>query len=87
MCLARAFVTGKVKHKVKSSAHKHEYKGRGSKRPMFQTWEDKKKEWHCIIPITNQRNNMCLARAIVTGKVKHKLKSSAHGHEYKRREE
>ena len=51
-------------------------KGGKSKRPMFQTREDKKKEWHCIIPITNQRGNMCLARAIVTSKAKHELKST-----------
>ena len=47
-----------------------------SKRPMFQTWEEKKKEWYCIIPITNQHDDMCLARAIVTGKAKHELKST-----------
>ena len=50
--------------------------GGRNKRPMFQTWEEKKEEWRCIINITNQRDNMCLARAIVTGKAKHELKST-----------
>ena len=49
--------------------------GGRNKRPMFQTWEEKKKKWSCIIDITNQRDDMCLARAIVTGKAKHELKS------------
>ena len=47
--------------------------GGKSKRPMFQTWEEKKKQWRCIIPITNQHDDMCLARAIVTGKARHEL--------------
>ena len=50
--------------------------GGRNKRPMFQTWKEKKKEWYCIINITNQRDDMCLARAIVTGKAKHELKST-----------
>ena len=49
--------------------------GGKSKRPMFQMWEEKKEEWRCIINITNQRENRRLARAIMTGKAKHELKS------------
>ena len=51
-------------------------KGGKTKRPMFQTWEEKKKEWQCIIPITNRSDDMCLARAIVTGRAKQELKST-----------
>ena len=47
--------------------------GGKSKRSVFKTWEEKKKEWKSIIDITNQNENMCLARAIVTGQAKQEL--------------
>ncbi|XP_072021137.1 uncharacterized protein [Amphiura filiformis] len=50
--------------------------GGRSDRPMFQTWEEKKENLYCIVPISNQSDNMCLARAIVTGKANHELKST-----------
>ena len=50
--------------------------GGNTKRPMSQTWEEKKKEWQCIIPITNRSDDMCLARAIVMGWAKQELKPS-----------
>ena len=48
--------------------------GGKSKRSVFKTWEEKK-EWNSIIDITNQ-NDMCLARAIVTGQAKQEFKST-----------
>ena len=41
--------------------------GGKAKRTVFKTWEAKKKEWNSIIDITNQNDDMSLARAIVTG--------------------
>ena len=48
--------------------------GGKSKRSIFKTWEEKKKEWNSIIDITNQNDDMCLARDIVTGQAKQELK-------------
>ena len=36
--------------------------GGKSKRAVFKTWGEKKKEWKSIIDIANQNDNMCLAR-------------------------
>ena len=54
--------------------HMNMPEGGRSKRSVFKTWEEKKKEWSSIIDITNQNDDMCLARAIVTGKAKQELK-------------
>ena len=43
---------------------------------ILKTWEEKKKDWGCIIQINNRSDTMCLARAIVTGQAKHELKST-----------
>ncbi len=43
-------------------------------RKVLKMWSEKKKDWNCIIPITNQSDNMCLARAIVTGRAKQEMK-------------
>ena len=50
--------------------------GGKSKRSVFKTWEEKKKEWNSIIDITNQNDDMCLARAIITGQAKQEFKST-----------
>ena len=50
--------------------------GGKAKRAVFKTWEEKKKEWNSIIDITNQNDDMCLARAIVTGQAKQEFKST-----------
>ena len=48
--------------------------GGKSKRSVFKTWDEKKKEWTSIIDITNQNDDMCLALSIVTGQAKQELK-------------
>ncbi len=50
--------------------------GKPTRDSILYTWEEKKKNWYCIIAITNQSDNMCLARAIVTGRAKQELKST-----------
>ena len=56
-----------------SFVHMEMPEGGKSKRFIFKTWEEKKKEWNSIIDITNQNDDMCLARAIVTGQAKQEL--------------